>query len=94
MNRGLSFQDLIQEGSLGLIRAAENLTMKKATNFLLMLLGGFAKPLLEQSLTKVGLLDCQFIYTRQYQELKKLQKFLAKNLAGNQVKKKSLRVWI
>ena len=58
-----------------------------------MLLGGFAKPLLEQSQIKVGLLDYQFIYTRQYPELKKLQKFLAKNLAGNLVKKKSPKVW-
>ena len=38
-------------------------------------------------------LDCQFTYTRQYPESKKPQKFLAKNLAGNLVKKKSLKVW-
>ena len=48
MNRGLSFQDLIQEGSLGLIRAAEKFDHEKVINFRLMLLGGFAKPLLEQ----------------------------------------------
>ena len=50
--------------------------------------GGFAKPLQEQLRIKVELLDCQFIYTRQYPELKKPQKFLAKNLAENLVKKK------
>ena len=33
MNRGLSFQDLIQEGSLGLIRAAEKFDHEKGYNF-------------------------------------------------------------
>lgn len=33
MNRGLSFQDLIQEGSLGLIRAAEKFDHKKGYKF-------------------------------------------------------------
>ncbi|MBD1878484.1 RNA polymerase sigma factor RpoD [Coleofasciculus sp. FACHB-T130] len=33
MNRGLSFQDLIQEGSLGLIRAAENFDHEKGYKF-------------------------------------------------------------
>jgi RNA polymerase primary sigma factor len=33
MNRGLSFQDLIQEGSLGLIRAAEKFDHEKAYKF-------------------------------------------------------------
>jgi len=62
--------------------------MNKVTNSLLTLPGGFAKRLLEQLQTKVGLLDYQFIYMRQFLELKKPQKFLARNLGGNQVKKK------
>ena len=33
MNRGLSFQDLIQEGSLGLIRAAEKFDHEKGYKF-------------------------------------------------------------
>ena len=33
MNRGLSFQDLIQEGSLGLIRAAEKFDWRKGYKF-------------------------------------------------------------
>ena len=44
MNRGLSFQDLIQEGSLGLIRRRKNLTTKKVINSQLTRLGGFVKP--------------------------------------------------
>ena len=67
--------------------------MKKVISSLHMQLGGFAKQLQEQLQIKAELLDCQFIYMRQYPESKKQQKFLAKNLAGNLVKKKSLRVW-
>ena len=55
--------------------------------------GGFAKPSQEQLRTKVELLDYQFTYTKQFLELKKPQRFLAKNLVENLVKKKSLRVW-
>ena len=62
--------------------------MKKAINSLLMQLGGFAKLLQEQLRIKAELLDCQFTYTRQYPELKKPQKFLAKNLEENLAKKK------
>ena len=62
--------------------------MIKVTSYLRMKLGGFAKPSQEQLRTKVELLDCQFTYTRQYPELKKLQKFLAKNSEENLVKKK------
>ena len=62
--------------------------MKKVISSLHTQLGGFAKPLQEQLQTKVELLDCQFTYTRQYPELKKQQKFLAKNLGENLVKKK------
>ena len=53
-----------------------------------MLPGGFARPLPEQLQTKVGLSDCQFTCMRRYPELKKLQKFLAKNSAGNQLNNK------
>ena len=43
MNRGLSFQDLIQEGSLGLIRAAEKFDHEKGYKFSTTPPGGFAR---------------------------------------------------
>ena len=41
---GLELLDLIQEGNIGLMRAVENLTTKKDSNFQHMLLGGLDKP--------------------------------------------------
>ena len=40
-NQGLSLPDLINEGNLGLIKAAENLTKPEVLNLSLMLCGGY-----------------------------------------------------
>jgi len=42
-NRGMQFFDLVQEGNIGLIKAVEKFEYRKGTNFLRMLLGGYAK---------------------------------------------------
>ena len=43
INKGLPLSDLIQEGNIGLIRAAEKSTLIKTSNFPLMLHGGLNK---------------------------------------------------
>lgn len=55
VGRGMLFLDLIQEGNLGLIKAVENSITIKATNLVLMLHGGFVKPLLVLLPTKLVL---------------------------------------
>lgn len=55
VGRGMLFLDLIQEGNLGLIKAVEKFDYNKAINSVLMLLGGFVKPLLVLLLTKLVL---------------------------------------
>ena len=45
MGKSLSLLDLIQEGNIGLFRAVKNLIIAEVINFLLMPLGGYARPL-------------------------------------------------
>ncbi len=57
-NQGLPFLDLIQEGTLGLIRAVENSTGAAATSSRRMRPGGFARPSRGRSPTRPGRSGC------------------------------------
>jgi len=58
MNRGLSFQDLIQEGSLGLIRAAEKFDQRAKLSFPHTRHGGFVRQLHARSQISPALSGC------------------------------------
>lgn len=58
------FLDLIQEGNLGLIRAAEKFDHERGLNFQLTLLGGLDKQLLVQLPTKQELLEFLFTWLK------------------------------
>jgi hypothetical protein len=62
LGRGMQFQDLIQEGNMGLMKQSINLIPSKALNFQLMPLGGFVKLLPEPSLIKREPFEFQFIW--------------------------------
>ena len=57
-NQGLSLQDLINEGNLGLIKAQNDLTKREALSSSLMQCGGYGKPFLTLLQTSRELLDC------------------------------------
>jgi len=52
LGRGLELQDMVQEGSLGLSRAAENLMQPGATSFRPTPTGGFVRGSTEQSASR------------------------------------------
>ena len=93
MNRGLSFQDLIQEGSLGLIRAAEKFDHERVINSPLMPPGGSVRRSHGRSPIKAGRFACLFTFTKRFHESRKQQKCSVRSLDANQLKKRLQNQW-
>ena len=72
IGQGVLFMDLVQEGSLGLIKAAENMIIKRILNFLLMQRGGLNKQSFERYQTMLELLGFLFICSKKSGVIKKL----------------------